>query len=60
MATFMKNKGVNLTKLTKKQIREGKNGADLSLLTQGQREAFLKDTPLWFYRAARPRSTTAS
>ena len=49
MATFMKNKGVNLTKLTKKQIREGKSGADLSLLTQGQREAFLKDTPLWFY-----------
>jgi hypothetical protein len=49
MATFMKNKGVNLTKLTKKQIREGKNGADLSLLTQSQREAFLKDTPLWFY-----------
>jgi hypothetical protein len=49
MATFMKGKGVNLTKLTKKQIREGKNGADLSLLTQSQREAFLKDTPLWFY-----------
>jgi Animal haem peroxidase len=49
MATFMKNKGVNLTKLTKKQIRDGKNGADLSLLTQPQREAFLKDTPLWFY-----------
>ena len=31
MATFMKGKGVNLTKLTKKQLREGKNGADLSL-----------------------------
>ena len=49
MATFMKNRGVNVTKLTKAQIRDGKNGADLSLLTQSQREAFLKDTPLWFY-----------
>jgi Animal haem peroxidase len=49
MATFLKGKGVNLTKLTKREIRDGKNGADLSLLTQTQREAFLKDTPLWFY-----------
>jgi hypothetical protein len=49
MATFLKNKGVNLTKLTKAQIRDGKNGADLSALTQAQREAMLKNTPLWFY-----------
>jgi hypothetical protein len=49
MATFLKNKGVTLTKLTKAQLRDGRNGADLSLLTQSQREAFLKDTPLWFY-----------
>jgi Animal haem peroxidase len=49
MVTFLKRKGVNVTKLTKAQIRDGKNGADLSLLTQSQREAFLKDTPLWFY-----------
>jgi hypothetical protein len=49
MANFLKNKGVNLTKLTKAQVRDGKNGADLSLLTQSQREKFLKDTPLWFY-----------
>jgi hypothetical protein len=49
MATFLKGKGVTLTKLTKPQIRDGNNGADLSLLTQTQREAFLKDTPLWFY-----------
>jgi hypothetical protein len=49
MANFLKNKGVNLTKLTKAQIRDGQNGADLSSLTQGQREALLKDTPLWFY-----------
>jgi hypothetical protein len=49
MANFMKNKGVNLTKLTKAQIRDGNNGADLSALTQTQREAVLKNTPLWFY-----------
>ena len=49
MVTFMKNKGVNVTKLTKKQLREGKNGADLSSLTTAQREAILTNTPLWFY-----------
>ena len=49
MANFLKNKGVNLTKLTKAQIRDGNNGADLGGLTQTQREAVLKDTPLWFY-----------
>ncbi len=49
MATFLKQKGVNLTKLTKAEIRDGKNGADLSLLTQAQLDAFLRDTPLWFY-----------
>jgi hypothetical protein len=49
MATFLKAKGVNLTKLTKTQIRDGNNGADLSLLTATQLDAFLKDTPLWFY-----------
>jgi hypothetical protein len=49
MATFLKAKGVNLTKLTNAQIRNGSNGADLSLLTQPQLDAFLKDTPLWFY-----------
>ena len=46
---FMKNHGVNVTKLTKAQIRDGKNGADLGHLTQAQREAVLKNTPLWFY-----------
>jgi hypothetical protein len=49
MANFLKNKGVNVTKLTKAQIRDGNNGADLGGLTQTQREALLKDTPLWFY-----------
>ncbi len=49
MVTFMKNKGVNVTKLTAAQLRNGKNGADIDSLTKTQREAFLKNTPLWFY-----------
>ena len=49
MATFVKSKGVNITKLTKAQIRDGKNGAKLDHLTAAQRTALLKDTPLWFY-----------
>ena len=49
MATFLKSKGVNLTKLTKVQIRDGKKGVKLDGLTQTQRAAALKDTPLWFY-----------
>jgi hypothetical protein len=49
MATFLKNKGVNVTKLTKAQVRDGNGGADLGTLTQTQRQAFLRDTPLWFY-----------
>jgi hypothetical protein len=49
MATFLKSKGVNLTKLTKAQIRDGAGGAELDNLTQAQRQAVLKNTPLWFY-----------
>ncbi|HYJ67610.1 MAG TPA: heme peroxidase family protein [Nocardioidaceae bacterium] len=49
MATFLKGKGVTLTKLTKAQIRDGNKGATLDGFTQGQREAFLQNTPLWFY-----------
>jgi hypothetical protein len=49
MATFLKNKGVTLTKLTQGQIRDGNNGVTLDALTQPQRVALLKDTPLWFY-----------
>jgi hypothetical protein len=49
MATFLKNKGVTLTKLTNAQIRDGNNGVRLDDLTQAQRDALLKDTPLWFY-----------
>ena len=49
MVTFLKSKGVSLTKLTKAQLRDGAGGADLSRLTQAQRERVLADTPLWFY-----------
>ena len=49
MATFLQSKGVTLTKLTQAKIRDGNNGADLDALTQPQRAALLKDTPLWFY-----------
>jgi Animal haem peroxidase len=49
MARFMRNKGVNVTTLTKTEIRKGKNGVELDGLTQAQRAALLKDTPLWFY-----------
>jgi Animal haem peroxidase len=49
MAAFLKSKGVNLTKLTAAQIRDGNGGTTLEDLTQSQRAAFVKDTPLWFY-----------
>jgi len=49
MATFLKNKGVTLTKLTNAKIRDGKDGAKLDGLTQTQRAALLRHTPLWFY-----------
>ncbi|HEY6775142.1 MAG TPA: peroxidase family protein [Thermoleophilaceae bacterium] len=43
MATFLKNKGVNLTRLTRAQIRDGRNGADLDSLTHAQRDTLLKE-----------------
>jgi hypothetical protein len=49
MATFLKSKSAALTKLTNAQVRDGKNGAKLDALTQTQRAAVLKNTPLWFY-----------
>ncbi len=49
MVTFLKSKGVTLTKLTKPQIRDGKNGAELGALNATQRNALLTNTPLWFY-----------
>ena len=38
-----------MTGLTKAQIRDGNGGADLGTLTATQRDAVLKNTPLWFY-----------
>jgi Animal haem peroxidase len=49
LATFLKGKGVTLTKLTAAQIRDGSNGVSLDDLTSSQRSAFVADTPLWFY-----------
>jgi Animal haem peroxidase len=49
MATFLKGKGVELTKLTAAQIREGNGGASLNALTPTQRTALVQNTPLWFY-----------
>jgi hypothetical protein len=49
MAAFLKSKGVNVTKLTKAQIRDGNGGVTLDDLNDTQRAGLLKDTPLWFY-----------
>lgn len=49
MVAFLRSKGVNLTKLTNAQVRDGANGASLAGLTQAQRTALLQKTPLWFY-----------
>src|SRR3954453_9533162 len=49
MASFATSKGVNLHKLTKAEIRDGQGGIALDTLTQPQRDALLKDTPLLFY-----------
>jgi hypothetical protein len=49
MAGFMRGKGVSVTTLTRAQLRDGNDGAALDGLTQSQRQAILRDTPLWFY-----------
>jgi hypothetical protein len=49
MVAFAKRKGVNVNRLTRAQIRDGKNGAKLDDLTPAQRKAVLDNTPLWFY-----------
>jgi hypothetical protein len=49
MVRFLRNKGVRLTRLTDAQVRDGRNGANLDRLTQAQRAALLRNTPLWFY-----------
>jgi hypothetical protein len=49
MLQFLKSKGAVMTGLTKAQIRDGQGGASLDNLTGTQRDALLKNTPLWFY-----------
>lgn len=49
MVAFLKSRGVNVTKLTRAQVRDGASGASLSGLTAAQRSAVLDDTPLLFY-----------
>jgi hypothetical protein len=49
MATFLRSKGVSVTTLTRAQLRNGNNGADLSGLNATQLNALLTNTPLWFY-----------
>jgi Animal haem peroxidase len=49
MVTFLRSKGVNVSRLTNAQVRDGNNGADLSDLGSVQRASLLRDTPLWFY-----------
>jgi hypothetical protein len=50
MRQFMRNKNVRLGgRLSKTQLRDGRGGATLERLTRRQREAVLRDTPLWFY-----------
>jgi Animal haem peroxidase len=49
MARLLTLKGLNPTKLTAAQIRDGSNGATLGSLTASQRDALVTKTPLWFY-----------
>jgi hypothetical protein len=49
MATFLRRQGVNVDRLTRRQIRDGRNGASLDGLTTAQRDKTLRHTPLWFY-----------
>lgn len=49
MAALLRTSGVPVATLTKAQLRDGSGGADLSGLTTAQLDAFLADTPLWFY-----------
>jgi Animal haem peroxidase len=49
MAVFMKSRGVNVPKLGRAKLRDGNGGIALGALTDKQRAALLKDTPLWFY-----------
>jgi hypothetical protein len=49
MVAFMAGRGIAVSPLSKAQLRDGNNGADLDALSAEQRAAFLDHTPLWFY-----------
>jgi Animal haem peroxidase len=49
MTRFLHNRGVRAKKLTSTQIRNGRKGARLDGLTDRQRTALVRNTPLWFY-----------
>jgi hypothetical protein len=49
MVTFLRSKGVTLTKLTPAQIRDGNGAASLASLNATQKDALVTNTPLWFY-----------
>ena len=49
MARFLRSRGVAVTALTRAQVRDGRGGTALDTLTESQRRALLRDTPLWFY-----------
>ncbi len=46
---FLRSRGLEPGKLTNAQIRAGKRGATLDGLTNQQRTALIRNTPLWFY-----------
>ena len=49
MASAMAAAGLDVTRLSRAEIRDGRNGADLGPMPTAQRQALLRDTPLWFY-----------
>jgi Animal haem peroxidase len=49
MTRFLRSRGLRPDKLTNAQIRQGRNGAKLDGLTNQQRTALVRNTPLWFY-----------
>ena len=49
MVTFLRSKGISITKLTRAELHHGDGGANLDKLTKTQRDRVLTDTPLWFY-----------
>lgn len=49
MANAMTAAGLDVTRLTRAELRDGKNGAELNGIPSAQRQALLRDTPLWFY-----------